>query len=134
MKIETEAFSSIKYVGIQAKNSTTDYKLLRTVVKKELRNTTVRSARKLHLVYNTLKGLNEKFSGQMENFSDMLFPDQYFTCPFKCLSCGSRCINSMGHLSEGKPHSSNNRLVVLFIIICCLINKCPNLHCSRIFS
>ncbi|XP_076756713.1 zinc finger FYVE domain-containing protein 1 isoform X1 [Xylocopa sonorina] len=109
MKLETEAFSSIKYVGIQTTKSTTDYEPLQSAIKKELYNNSVRSARKPHLVYNTLKVLNEKFSGVMENFSNILFPDQYFTCPVKCLSCGSRCSNSMGHLLEGHPHSSSSR-------------------------
>ncbi|XP_071872333.1 zinc finger FYVE domain-containing protein 1 [Bombus fervidus] len=108
MKLEMEAFSSIKYVGIQITNFTTDYELLQTAIKKELCNTTVRFPRKPYLVYNTLKALNEKFSEEIENFS-ISFPDQYFTCPTKCLSCGSRCNNSMGHLFEGKSHSSNNR-------------------------
>ncbi|CAK9798899.1 Zinc finger FYVE domain-containing protein 1 [Anthophora quadrimaculata] len=109
MKLETDAFNSIKYVGIQTTNFTTDYEPLQTAIKKELYNTTVRSARKLHLIYNMLKVLNEKFSEKMENFSNILFPDQYFTCPAKCLSCGSRCSNRMGHLLEGKPHATNNR-------------------------
>ncbi|XP_043522178.1 zinc finger FYVE domain-containing protein 1-like isoform X2 [Frieseomelitta varia] len=108
MKLETEAFNSIKYVGVQRTNSMTDYELLQTTIKKELANTTVRSTRKPHLVYNTLKILNEKFSGEMEDFS-ILFPDQYFTCPVKCLSCGSRCNSSMGHLLEGKAHTSENK-------------------------
>lgn len=120
MKLEMEAFSSIKYVGIQTTNFTTDYELLQTTIKRELSNTTVRSARKPYLVYNTLKILNEKFSEEIENVS-ILFPDQYFTCPTKCLSCGSRCNNSMGHLSEGKPHSSNNRSVLYVNIICNLM-------------
>lgn len=117
MKLEVEAFSSIKYVGIQTANFTIDYELLQTAIKKELSNNTVRSARKPYLVYNTLKTLNEKFSEEIENFS-VLFPDQYFTCPTKCLSCGSRCNSSMGHLLEGKPHSSNNRSVLYVNIIC----------------
>lgn len=112
MKLETEAFSSIKYVGLQTANSTADYEPLQATIKKELNNTTVRSARKPHLVYDTLKVLNDKFSGEIENFSNGLFPDQYFTCPVKCLSCGCRCSNSMGHLREGKPHSSNTRLAL----------------------
>ncbi|KAG7198693.1 hypothetical protein KM043_001690 [Ampulex compressa] len=107
MRLETEAFSSIKYVGLQTITSTTDYEPLRVAIETELNNTTVRSARKPYLVYNTLKVLNDKFSGEIENFSNILFPDQYFTCPVKCLSCGCRCCNSMGHLREGKPHSSN---------------------------
>lgn len=117
MKLEVEAFSSIKYVGIQTANFTTDYQLLQTAIKKELSNNTVRSARKPYLVYNTLKILNEKFSEEIGNFS-ILFPDQYFACPTKCFSCGSRCNNNMGHLSEGKPHSSNNRSVLYVNIIC----------------
>lgn len=109
MNLETEAFSSIKYVGLQTANSTADYEPLQIAIKKELNNTTVRSAREPHLVYNTLKVLNDKFSGKIENGSSALFPDQYFTCPVKCLSCGCRCSNSMGHLQEGKPHDSNTR-------------------------
>lgn len=109
MKFETEAFSSIKYVGIQTKNVATDYELLQTVIKKELCNNDIRSPRKPHVVYNTLKALNEMFIGQLDNVSNILFPDQYFTCPAKCLSCGSGCCNSMGHLLEGKPHSSNSK-------------------------
>nr|XP_034175309.1 zinc finger FYVE domain-containing protein 1-like [Osmia lignaria]XP_034175310.1 zinc finger FYVE domain-containing protein 1-like [Osmia lignaria]XP_034175311.1 zinc finger FYVE domain-containing protein 1-like [Osmia lignaria] len=109
MKLETEAYSSIKYVGLHTTNSTTDYEPLQNAIKKELNNTSVRSARKPHLVYNTLRVLNDQFSGEMENFTDILFPDQYFTCPVKCLSCGCRCSNSMGHLREDKPHSSNTR-------------------------
>lgn len=111
MKLEIDAFSSIKYVGLQTMNDATDYKQLQSAIKIELNNTTVRSARKPYLVYNTLKTLNDKFSSETENFSNTLFPDQYFTCPVKCLSCGSRCNNSMGHLREGKPHNINTRLL-----------------------
>ncbi|KZC14494.1 PREDICTED: zinc finger FYVE domain-containing protein 1-like [Dufourea novaeangliae] len=109
MKLETEAFSSMKYVSLQTANPTADYALLQATIKKELNNTTVRSARQPYLVYNTLKVLNDKFSGEIETYSNSLFPDQYFTCPVKCLSCGCRCSNSMGHLREGIPHSSNTR-------------------------
>ena len=109
MRLEIEAFSSIKYVGVQTLNPPTDYEPLHSAIKNELDNTTVRSARKPHLVYNTLKILNDKFSGEIENVSNILFPDQYFTCPVKCQSCGCRCQNSMGHLREGKPHISDTR-------------------------
>ncbi|XP_076648038.1 zinc finger FYVE domain-containing protein 1 isoform X1 [Halictus rubicundus] len=109
MELETEAFSSMKYVGLQAANFIADYEPLHTAITKELNNTTVRYARQPHLVYNTLRILNDKFSGQIDNYTTCLFPDQYFTCPVKCLSCGCRCINSMGHLRQGVPHNSNNR-------------------------
>lgn len=109
MRLEIEAFSSIKYVGVQTLNPPTDYEPLRLAIRNELDNTTVRSARKPHLVYSTLKILNDKFSGEIENDCIVLFPDQYFTCPVKCFSCGCRCQNSMGHFREGKPHMSDTR-------------------------
>ncbi|KAM0733903.1 Zinc finger FYVE domain-containing protein 1 [Formica fusca] len=82
MNLGIDAFNSIKYVGLQMVNGITDYGQLRSAIEIELNNTTVRSARKPHL---------------------------YFTCPVKCLSCDNGCNNSMGHLREGKSHSSNAR-------------------------
>ena len=108
-RLEIEAFSSIKYVGVQTTSPPSDYEPLRIAVKNELQNTTVRSARKPYLVFNTLKVLNDKFSGEIENTSNVLFPDQYFTCAVKCYSCGGRCQNSMGHLREEKPHENDGR-------------------------
>ncbi|KAJ4445116.1 hypothetical protein ANN_06915 [Periplaneta americana] len=104
-KLEIEAFSSLRYVGIQTLAPPTDFADLRAAVQSELENTTVRSARQPNVVYHTLKLLNDKFSGEIENVSPVLFPDQYFTCPVKCLSCERRCESSMGHLKEGMPHS-----------------------------
>lgn len=111
MQLEIKAFSSITYVGLQTMNNVTDYKQLRSVIKTEVNNTMVRLARKPHLVYNALKMLNKKFSGETESSSNILFPNQYFTCPIKCLSCANRCENSVGHLREGKPHYINTRQV-----------------------
>lgn len=121
MRLEIDAFSSIKYIGVQTQNPPTNYSPFFEAIQNELDNTTVRSARKPHLVYNTLKTLNDKFSGEIENVSNILFPDQYFTCPVKCLSCFGRCQNSMGHLLEGKPHCSNNRCLkwqIVYFLIC----------------
>jgi zinc finger FYVE domain-containing protein 1 len=53
--------------------------------------------------------LNDRFSGELENNSAVLFPDQYFTCPVKCLSCEKRCESSMGHLKEQQHHSCAQR-------------------------
>ncbi|KAK2576416.1 hypothetical protein KPH14_005753 [Odynerus spinipes] len=107
MRLEIESFSKLKYVGIQTVDSPTNYEPLRIVIKNELENTSVRFARHPQLVYSTLRHLNDKFSGEVGNFSSIIFPDQYFSCPVKCLSCGCRCSNSMGHLRDGKPHSNN---------------------------
>ncbi|XP_043498926.1 zinc finger FYVE domain-containing protein 1-like isoform X1 [Polistes fuscatus] len=108
MRLEIESFSKLKYVGLQTLNSSTDYEPLRMVINNELENTSVRFARHPQLVYSTLKHLNDKFSAENTNLSNIIFPDQYFSCPVKCLSCGCRCSNSMGHLRDGKPHSNTN--------------------------
>ncbi|XP_057329382.1 zinc finger FYVE domain-containing protein 1-like [Microplitis mediator] len=109
MRLEIDAFSSIKYIGVQTLNPPTNYNPLRIAIKNELYNTTVRSARKPHHVYNTLRILNDKFSGELENNLNHLFSDQYFTCQIRCRSCDCRCRNSMGHLREGIPHCSETR-------------------------
>lgn len=117
MSLKIDAFNSIKYIGLQRVNDRMDCEQLRSAIESELANTTVRSARKPHLVYNMLKSLNNQLSSETENVSNTLFPDQYFTCPVKCLSCNSSCNNSMGHFREGKHHSSNTRLVYRFFIL-----------------
>ncbi|XP_067011920.1 zinc finger FYVE domain-containing protein 1 isoform X2 [Anabrus simplex] len=104
-KLDIEAFSSLKYVGVQTLSPPTDFSELHVAIQSELENTTVRSPRQPHVVYHTLKLLNDKFSGEIENTAPVLFPDQYFTCPVKCLSCEKRCDRSMGHLKEGLQHS-----------------------------
>lgn len=123
MRLETEAFSSLKYIGVQTQSPPTSFMELRNAVQLELENTSVRSARHPHVVFKTLKvrkavyffeyynygtvifqALNEKFSGEIINSVPLLFPDQYFTCPVKCQSCDSGCQKSMGHIREGVPH------------------------------
>ncbi|KAK6621355.1 hypothetical protein RUM43_011661 [Polyplax serrata] len=108
LKIGIEAFSALKYVGLQAL-SKTDFSELKLVVKGELENTTVRSPRQPIVVFETLRILNEKFSGEMRDGKPALFPDEYFTCPDCCLSCGKRCELSVGHLKEGRAHSSSSK-------------------------
>lgn len=111
--LEIDAFSSIKYIGQQTLNNVIYYLPLRFAIGTELSNTTVRSARKPCLVYNMLNMLNDQFDSGTENLSSILFSDHYFTCPVKCLSCGTRCKNNMGHIREGKPHNTNSRFVLL---------------------
>ncbi|XP_021913704.1 zinc finger FYVE domain-containing protein 1-like isoform X2 [Zootermopsis nevadensis] len=108
-KLEIEAFSSLRYVGIQTLSPPTDFSDFRAAVQSELENTTVRSPRQPQVVFHTLKVLNDKFNGELENSSVVLFPDQYFTCPIKCSSCERRCESSMGHLKDGLHHSCAQR-------------------------
>ncbi|XP_063229334.1 zinc finger FYVE domain-containing protein 1-like isoform X2 [Bacillus rossius redtenbacheri] len=104
LKCKIDAFSSLRYVGVKTSCPPTNFSTLQSAVESELDNTTVRSARQPHVIYQTLKVLNEKFSGEIENKMTLLFPDQYFTCPVVCLSCDRRCSGSMGHLREGVEH------------------------------
>lgn len=107
MKLEMEAFSSLRYIGVQT-SLETNFSELQQAVKNELENTTVRSPRQPAVVYQTLKVLNDKFCGELENVSPSLYFDQYFTCPDSCLSCGRRCESSMGHLKDNLPHSCSS--------------------------
>lgn len=110
LNMDLDAFSSIKYVGIQSSQpSITDYNPLKAVLKFEILNKTVRSARQLSIVYDALRALNAKFSGEICERPVNPFPEQYFTCSTKCESCGERCERSMGHISEGKDHKSAKR-------------------------
>jgi len=111
MSLEIDAFNSIKYVGLQRIKNVTNYEQLRLSIEIELYDTTVRSPRKPYLVYNILKSLSNQCSSEANNLSNISFADQYYTCLVKCLSCGSRCNNNMGHIREGKPHSTNIRFV-----------------------
>lgn len=57
----------------------------------------------------SLQVLNDKFNGVMVSNSQMLFPDQYFTCPMQCVSCERRCDKSMGHINDSIPHCSSHK-------------------------
>ncbi|XP_046384090.1 zinc finger FYVE domain-containing protein 1-like [Ischnura elegans] len=105
LKLEFEAFSSLSYLGVQTVSPPTDFSQLRSSVYEVLKNSSVRSPRHPQVVYHTLKVLNEKFNGEIKDSAPVLFSDEYFTCPSKCLSCGYRCQGSMGHLRDGQPHS-----------------------------
>ncbi|CAH0392795.1 unnamed protein product [Bemisia tabaci] len=104
MKLDIDAFSSLRYIGIQTQIPPTSFSELRDAVTQELNNTTVRSARSPQIVFVTLNVLNDKFSGELEDKNQLYFPDQYFTCSATCLSCEKRCERSMGHVKEGVSH------------------------------
>lgn len=56
--LDIEAFSSLKYIGIQTQTPPTSFKELKVAVQLELENTSVRSARHPEVVFKTLKVLN----------------------------------------------------------------------------
>lgn len=99
------AFSGLYYVGTKSPPGTrTDFKPLRKLVYSLLRNNSVRSPRSLKVILKTLHVLQEKFSGDISENTHPAFPDEYFTCSTRCLSCMVRCGNSMNHDKDGVPH------------------------------
>lgn len=101
-----EGFSDLKYVGVQTQVPPTDFRSLRQVVKEQLNNRSIRSPRKPEIIFKVLKVLNGKFSGEIEKPDAITFPDQYFTCTTKCLSCNARCIRSMNHDIDHVHHEA----------------------------
>lgn len=55
MEIGLDAFSSLRYVGIQTTHPPTNYKIVQNVLHLEIENTTVRSPRSLEIVYKAIE-------------------------------------------------------------------------------
>eukprot|EP00092_Neocalanus_flemingeri_P009959 GFUD01010737.1.p1 GENE.GFUD01010737.1~~GFUD01010737.1.p1 ORF type:complete len:703 (-),score=93.22 GFUD01010737.1:369-2477(-) len=101
LKQDISAFSKIRYVGTRSDVSgRTNFGILREALGKELSDSSIRSQRKITLVYQAFQLLNKKFSGNVIETSHCSFPDEYFTCAAKCQSCESRCGKQMNHTAE----------------------------------
>lgn len=61
MNIDLEAFSSIKYVGIQTKGLPTDFSKIINAVQAEIVNTSVRSPRTPNIIYRAIHVNNFNF-------------------------------------------------------------------------
>lgn len=85
--LTTEAFSAIEYVGIQTPTRPTNFDQLKQCIKRQIKNSSVRTARPISVIYTTIKLLNEKFNGDIEKTVPSMFPNQYLTCSTVCLSC-----------------------------------------------
>ncbi|XP_070579045.1 zinc finger FYVE domain-containing protein 1-like isoform X2 [Ptychodera flava] len=106
---DINAFSSLRYVGIKNEGGKTDFTSLKKVIRDGVMDSTVRSPRSPYIIYKALWELNTKFSDKIEDIVPNVFPDEYFTCNSKCLSCQARCILTMNHLKERVGHSSETR-------------------------
>ncbi|XP_075043190.1 zinc finger FYVE domain-containing protein 1-like [Mixophyes fleayi] len=105
-----EAFSSVQYVGTKTVIPPTDFSQLKETVKKQVTDTSTRSSRPLSHVFTALQSLSERFSGDIPEEQvhiTSFFPDEYFTCSLRCLSCRSRCKNRMNHLKDSVPHQAD---------------------------
>ncbi|XP_030073345.1 zinc finger FYVE domain-containing protein 1 isoform X2 [Microcaecilia unicolor] len=124
LHLSAEAFSSVRYVGVQTVVPPTDFLGLQAVIKQQARDTSTRSPRPPSVVYRALKALSDRFSGEIPEEVGLVsfFPDEYFTCSSTCLSCRVRCKNGMNHLKDGLPHQAgglcyfthqyNNRVLI----------------------
>ncbi|XP_038073973.1 zinc finger FYVE domain-containing protein 1-like [Patiria miniata] len=104
-----EAFSCVQYIGTQTIAPPTDFRGLRKAILAHVRNGSVRSPRLSTVVYNALKVLNDKFSGEIDATVPSTFPDEYFTCSDRCLSCDARCGRTMNHTKDNLSHDSESR-------------------------
>ena len=105
---DISAFSKIKYVGTRSDvTGRTNFGALREVLVKELKDTSVRSARNVQFVYHAMEKLNAKFSGNLVETSHRCFPDEYFTCPAKCK------VSNL-HMYIHRPRKKVKRLSELF--------------------
>ncbi|KAH8387037.1 hypothetical protein KR093_004220, partial [Drosophila rubida] len=105
LNYETNAFSSLRYVGIQTDaKSSTNFQKITDALRLEIENTAVRSPRQPSVVFKAMKLLNQKFAGEIIEKAINPFPEQYFTCGAHCESCSRRCQRSMGHVGDGEPH------------------------------
>ncbi|KAL3266228.1 hypothetical protein HHI36_010409 [Cryptolaemus montrouzieri] len=106
LQLEYDAFSFIKYVGIQNKDSPTSFKELRIAVMKELESTEIRSPREAKYIYLILKSLNQKFQTKISEVQPDMYLPAFFTCQDKCASCHTSCSLSTGHKEDGEPHDN----------------------------
>ncbi|XP_067140669.1 zinc finger FYVE domain-containing protein 1-like isoform X1 [Centruroides vittatus] len=107
--LSIDAFSALEYAGTRTIRPPTSFDALKIAIKKHLQNSSVRSCRPPGIIYQALKVLNEKFSGDIDKTIPSTFPDQYFTCNAYCQSCGIRCSNSMNHRRDGIPHLASTK-------------------------
>ncbi|KAF7201957.1 zinc finger FYVE domain-containing protein 1-like [Nothobranchius furzeri] len=107
-----EAFSSVQYWGTQTLSPPTDFHGLQKKLEQLLDNNATRSPRTPLVIFKALQALSERFNGEISgelSVHSCFFPDEYFTCSSQCLSCGSKCKNSMNHLDEGAFHDAQQR-------------------------
>lgn len=61
MNINLEAFSSLRYIGIQTKQAPTDYSVIRKSLLLELENTAVRSPRPPEVIFKAIDVIRSTF-------------------------------------------------------------------------
>lgn len=85
MKLNIDAFSSMKYVGIKTISAPTDFSLIKSTLKNDVENK-LKPMRSIKSIYEQLEILNEKFSGSMEYDIDKEYTlhESHFLCDTIC--------------------------------------------------
>lgn len=104
-ELDTEAFSSLKYMGVK-NTDRNKFAKLRDCVCTSIKP--VRSPRQLSLIFKDLQVLNNKFSSELPDNQKFIFPEELFICTVNCKSCKSRCKLSNGHINGGEKEHYNS--------------------------
>lgn len=112
MKLKIDAFSSLQYVGVRTSHPPTDYKPLKSILRKNVESfeaERTKPSRTFRGIYEELVMLNDKFSGDL-----LMEPHHFtrhelhFTCSKVCEACGVRCENTKDHIKDGIDHKSDS--------------------------
>jgi zinc finger FYVE domain-containing protein 1 len=101
--LSPKSFSAFHYVGTRTLQQPTDFSLLVKAVKRLVKDNSVRSPRPIEVILKSLEILNSKFSNSLQEIP-FSFADEYFTCRQTCLACNTRCMETMNHEKDEKPH------------------------------
>jgi zinc finger FYVE domain-containing protein 1 len=109
MKLNIDAFSSLKYIGIKTNSAPTDFNPLKSILKNDIENK-LKPTRTIRSIYDQLELLNEKFSDSLDYNIDReyTFHESHFTCETMCESCYVRCENTRDHIKNGSEHSNSS--------------------------
>ena len=89
LNLNFDAFRSIDYIGVKVNNNNKKFLPLKDKLTSLINNNSIRSPRKISVIYHLLKSLNDKFNGSITIRNTVSkFPDEYFTCNESCLACG----------------------------------------------
>lgn len=109
MKLNIDAFSSLKYVGIKTNSTPTDFNPIKSILKNDIENK-LKPLRSLRSIYDQLEMLNKKFSGNVEYNIDKEYTlhESHFMCETICESCSQRCENTRDHTKDGIEHNNSS--------------------------
>ncbi|VDM32314.1 unnamed protein product [Hydatigera taeniaeformis] len=107
-----DAFSTLRYVGIQTTSGSTDFAPFVRVAEELMSETSVRTPRRLEHIFRALLGLSQHFANDLPDAAataatSLTFVEEYFTCPARCTVCHARCELGVNH--TGTPHQSRTR-------------------------